>query len=56
METKRPEVGDTIKCAGPRDMVDHMYTLSQMGIETDFMYRKDGVKGYWLVITEVPEQ
>lgn len=49
------KVGDTIRCAGAADMVSHMYLLASMNIETDFMYQKDGEKGYWLVVTEVPD-
>lgn len=46
-------VGDTIKCKDPEDMVDCMYALNREGIETDFLYEKDGVKGLWLEITKI---
>ncbi len=46
-------VGDTIKCKDPKDMVDYMYALNREGIETDFLYEKDGVKGLWLEITKI---
>lgn len=44
--------GDTIKCSKD-EIVDIMTSLQEEGIETDFMYEKDGEKGYWLVITKV---
>ena len=34
------KVGDTIKCHDPDDMID-----------TDFLYKKDGKEGFWLVVT-----
>lgn len=43
-------VGDTIKCADADDMVDTMVELAQKNIMTDFMYEKDGQKGFWLVV------
>ena len=46
-------VGDTIKCKDPKDMVDYMYALNREGIETAFLYEKDGEKGLWLVVTKV---
>lgn len=47
------KIGDTIKCADAEDMIETMYALAKEGIETDFMYEKDGVKGLWLEITEI---
>ena len=46
-------VGDTIKCHDAEEMVDLMYQLNREGIETDFLYEKDGEKGLWLVVTKV---
>lgn len=46
-------VGDTIKCKDPEDMVDYMYALDREGIETDFLFEKDGEKGLWLEVTKV---
>jgi hypothetical protein len=46
-------VGDTIKCKDPEEMVNLMYELNREGIETDFMYEKDGVKGLWLEVVKV---
>lgn len=45
------KVGDTIKCNDPKDMVSTMQDLAKSGIEADFMYEKDGKKGYWLIVT-----
>ena len=43
--------GDTIKCHDKDDMISTMMALAKEGIETDFLYEKDGKKGLWLVIT-----
>lgn len=45
-------VGDTIKCRDKDDMVDTMVELAKDGIETDFLYEKDGVKGLWLEVVK----
>jgi hypothetical protein len=34
-------------------MVNISMALASDGIETDFLYEKDGVKGLWLVVTKV---
>lgn len=47
------KVGDTIKCNDANDMINTMTDLAQEGIESDFVYEKDGKKGYWLVITKI---
>lgn len=44
--------GDTIQCSDPDDMIEVMTDLARQGIETDFVYEKDGVKGYWLIVTK----
>lgn len=48
-------VGDTIQCSDKADMVETMYQLNREGIETDFMFEKDGVKGLWLEVTKIRE-
>lgn len=53
MSCKRLEVGDTIQCLDKEDMVHYSMELSRLGVETDFMYEKDGEKGLWLVVTAV---
>lgn len=45
------KVGDTIKCHDLDDMIDTMNELVKSGVETDFLYRKDGKEGFWLVVT-----
>ena len=45
--------GDTIKCVDKEDMVETMMQLAQEDIETDFLYERDGVKGYWLEVIEI---
>lgn len=40
------KVGDTIKCKDSEDMINVMYDLNRKGIETDFLFEKDGVKAY----------
>lgn len=44
--------GDTIKCSKD-EIVSVMMKLEEEGVESDFMYEKDGEKGYWLLITRV---
>jgi hypothetical protein len=46
-------VGDTIHCRDAEDMINTMYELNHLGIETDFMYEKDGVRGLWLIIEKM---
>ena len=42
--------GDTIKCSDEEDMIKTMNELEKYDIQTDFLYEKDGEKGYWLEI------
>lgn len=44
--------GDTIKCSKD-EIVDVMTELEKEGVTTDFLYEKDGEKGYWLVVLKV---
>lgn len=46
------KVGDTIKCRDKDDMVSTFMELQKCGINSDFLYEKDGEKGLWLVIEE----
>ena len=46
-------VGDTIKCADKDDMVNTMLELSKCGVETDFVYEKDGEQGLWLEVLKI---
>lgn len=47
--------GDTIKCSSPDEAIDLMYELDLEGYDTDFLYEKDGEKGLWIAILEVPK-
>lgn len=47
------KVGDTIRCADADDMINTMTVLAEEDIFTDFLYEKDGVKGFWLVVEKV---
>ena len=51
----RYKVGDTIKCATSKEMVDLMMLLAKEGIDTDFLYEKDGEHGLWLEVRKVKE-
>ena len=42
--------GDTIRCRDPEDLVNAFMELSKLDIDVDFMYEKDGQKGYWLEV------
>ena len=55
MENKGLEIGDTIKCRDEEDCIQTMRELSKGGIETDFLYEKDGEKGLWLEVKKINE-
>ena len=42
--------GDTIQCADADDAINTMKELAKNGVQTDFLYEKDGVKGLWLQV------
>jgi len=42
--------GDTIKCKDKDDMANTFMELQKVGVDTDFLYEKDGEKGFWLVV------
>ena len=42
--------GDTIRCHDKDDMVKTFMELQKEGIDTDFLYEKDGEEGLWLVV------
>ena len=46
---------DTIKCRDKEDMLNTFMELTKEGYDTDFLYEKDGIKGLWIVILEVPD-
>lgn len=47
------QVGDTIQCGDTDDVVKTMKDLAKEGVETDFLYEKDGVQGLWLEVKVV---
>ena len=51
---ERLKVGDTIKCATSKEIIDLMM-LAKEGIDTDFLYEKDGEHGLWLEVRKVKE-
>ena len=48
--------GDTIRCSDPDDLIKVMTDLQEAGVWTDFLYEKDGVKGYWLIVTKIEKE
>lgn len=50
---KKLKIGDTIQCVDADDMIDTHTRLAVQGIETDFVYEKEGKKGYWLEVIKV---
>lgn len=44
--------GDYIKCSSADETIRVMQDLAQEDVETDFVYEKDGVKGFWLIVTK----
>ena len=47
------KVGDTIKCANKEDLLTTHNELALNGVETDFLYEKDGEEGLWLTVIKV---
>lgn len=48
-------VGDTIQCRDKDDCIGTMMELEHEGVETGFLYEKDGEKGLWLEVKKVME-
>ena len=46
-------VGDLIGCRDKDDMADTSRALAEEGIETDFVYEKNGIKGLWLEVIKI---
>lgn len=55
LKMNKIKTGDTIKCRDEDDMLEIMEELAKEGIETGFLYEKDGEHGLWLEIVEVME-
>lgn len=45
--------GDIIQCADADDAINTMTDLAKNGVETDFLYKKNGVSGLWLEVLNV---
>lgn len=39
------KIGDTIQCADTDDMIGTMKKLAKAGVDTEFLYERDGQKG-----------
>ena len=50
------KIGDTIQCKDAADMIETMYELNRAGIETDFLYERDGKKGLYLQVVKVRKE
>lgn len=48
--------GDFIRCHDKDDMVKVFTEMSKLGYELEFVYEKDGEKGLWLEVQEVPKR
>lgn len=44
------KIGDIIQAANAEDLIGTMCELQKTGIQTDFMYERDGKEGLWLEI------
>ena len=53
MDKNGLKVGDTIECFDKDDLVDTFQALQKEGVDTDFLYEKDGKKGLWLIVLSV---
>lgn len=50
---KKLKIGDTIQCVDADEMIDTHTRLAVQGIDTDFVYEKEGEKGYWLEVLKI---
>ena len=50
---RKLQVGDKIQCGNTDDVIKTMKDLAKEGVETDFLYEKDGVQGLWLEVKGV---
>lgn len=55
MSNNKAQVGDTIKCNDKAELVRVMGELVKQGIYTDFLFEKNGIEGFWLVVERVEE-
>ncbi len=47
------KIGDWIQCKDRDDMINTMHDLIMDGIDTDFRYIRNGVKGLWLEVISI---
>lgn len=47
------KVGDTIRCHSKEECIKIMNELAKTGVQTDFLYKKNGVSGLWLEVKGV---
>lgn len=47
--------GDTIQCRDKEDLLNTALELDRLHIKNDFLYEKDGQKGYWIEVLETEE-
>jgi hypothetical protein len=50
---RKLQVGDKIQCGDTDDVIKTMKDLAKEGVETDFLYEKDGVQDLWLEVKGV---
>ena len=50
---RKLSVGDTNQCGDTDNVVKTMKDLAKKGVETDFLYDRDGVQGLWLEVKGV---
>ena len=47
------QVGEMIKCESKEHAIELMQDLQKQGVETDFVYEVNGVKGLWLKVIKI---
>ena len=56
MSKGKAQIGDTIKCHDKEELIRVMGELAKQGIYTDFVCKRNGIEGLWLVVERVEEQ
>lgn len=55
MSKGKAQIGDTIKCHDKEELIRVMGELAKQGIYTDFVCKRNGIEGLWLVVERVEE-
>lgn len=56
IRTKREfKVGDLIECSSANDMIITDHKLMQAGYDTEYVYKINNVKGYWIEVRRVDD-